>query len=180
MDTLHHYATHSHKQDYGVEQRYEYRALAVAVGETLGGMGLRQPERHQGQQEAKYIAEVVARVGKQPHGIAGKPRHSLGGYKEQVDDYGHKICGAHLLHFGRAVMVMVVMGVAVMNMIFFVLHNLVYFCFQMQNYIVVHMRTILIFGDFTLSCIILCFSVFKCKITNFFAHLKSEGLLRRP
>ena len=94
-------------------------------------MSLRQPQCHHGKQQAEDIAEVVPGVGKQSHGISHETRHRFGGHKKQVDGYRHFVDRAHLLQVGRAVMVMVVamcMAMMTMNMILFVLHNIILYC----------------------------------------------------
>ena len=49
VDALHHDSPDGNKEDDGVEQRDEDGTLAVAIGETFGGMGVRQLQRHHGE-----------------------------------------------------------------------------------------------------------------------------------
>lgn len=72
------------QQDDGVEQRNENRAAAVAVGIAARGAYLRQAERQQGEQQARHVAQVVPRVGEQPHRIGEDARRELRGDENRV------------------------------------------------------------------------------------------------
>ena len=112
LNALDHDGPHGDEEDDGVEQGEEDGSLAVAVGETLGGMRRGQLQRHHSQQQGESVGEVVPRVGEEADGVADEARRRLDDDEEEVEGHGDHIDGREALDGVPVVVVLVVMHIS--------------------------------------------------------------------
>ena len=149
LHTLYNDGAHGDEEDDGVEQRDEHRGLAVAVGETLGGVARSQLQRYHGEDEREDIAEVVAGIGEQTEGVADEARDGLDDDEGQVQRHRYYINSRQFFYRVRVVVMMVAVVMAVVMhmvivmfmmvplfvamlmvvMVMFVFHNILIFQF---------------------------------------------------